>query len=234
MSNDVNFEAYLFISPQKMIISINDSINFKTIYQNEVLIDVELREFNYEKVDSFLDKNIFLIEKTLKKFVKKIDLIIDSNVFFSVLISLKNKNYDEVITQKTLDYLLKEAKSQCQETIHGKKIIHMIIDNYLMDNKDFKFLTLDDKCNSFSIDLRFICLSEHIIKNFEKILNKYQISLGKIVNAEYIKKYFENYTIDTFNMANRIINGCNKNEVRIVTKKYKIKGIFERFFDLFS
>ena len=59
MSNDVNFEAYLFISPQKMIISINDSINFKTIYQNEVLIDVELREFNYEKVDSFLDNMCF-------------------------------------------------------------------------------------------------------------------------------------------------------------------------------
>ena len=234
MSNDIDFETYLFIGPQKLIISIIDKINFKTLYVKEFLIDVKLNEFDYNKVDSFLNENIFLIEKKLKKFVKKINLIIESKAFFSVSISIKNKNYDESITQKSLDYLLNEAKGQCQETIGKKKIIHLIIDNYLIDKKDYQFLKLGKKYNSFSLDLRFICLSKEILRNFEKILSKYQISLNQVINAEYIKKYFENDKIDVFVMANKIINGCNENEVKIISKKTEKKGIFERFFDLFS
>ena len=234
MSNDIDFETYLFISPQKIIISVNDIINFKTLYISETLINIDNEELYYEKVDLFLDENIFLIEKTLKKFVRKISLIIESKNFFSLFISIKNKNYSESISQKTMDYLLNEAKSLSQETIKRKKIIHMIIDNYIIDNKNYQSLELGEKCNSFSLDIRFICLSEDTIQNFEIILRKYQVSLGQIVNAEYVRNFFENDDIDIFNKTNKIINGCNENEVKIVSKTYGKKGIFERFFNLFS
>ena len=234
MNSNIDFEAYLFISPQKMIISINDKIDFKTIYQKEILIDIKENEFDYEKIDFFLNENIFLIEKSIKKFVKKMNLIIESKAFFYILISIKNKNYDDLISQKTLDYLLNDAKSQCQETIKGKKITHMIIDNYLINNENRQFLTLGEKYDSFSLDLRFICLSEDVIKNFEQILSKYQISIDQIVNAKYVKQFFEYEKIDVFSMANKIIKGCNENEVKIVSKRYEKKGIFEQFFDLFS
>tara|TARA_B100001173_G_scaffold307460_1_gene316079 strand:+ start:3145 stop:3849 length:705 start_codon:yes stop_codon:yes gene_type:complete len=234
MSNDIDFEAYLFVSPQKIIISINEKINFKTIYQKEILINIGLKEIDYKEVDNFLNENIFLIEKKFQKFVKKINIIIESKVFFTVLVSIKDKNHDETISQKTLDHLLNEAKSQCEETIYGKKITHMIIDNYLINNKNHQFLTFGKKYNSFSLDLRFICLSKDIIKNFEQTLSKYQISIDQIVNAEYIKNFFEYERTDIFNMANKIINGCNENEVKIINKKYEKKGVFERLFDLFS
>jgi len=234
MSNDIDFEAYLFVSPQKIIISINEKINFKTIYQKEILINIGLKEIDYKEVDNFLNENIFLIEKKFQKFVKKINIIIESKVFFTVLVSIKDKNYDETISQEMLDHLLNEAKSQCEETIYGKKITHMIIDNYLINNKNHQFLTFGKKYNSFSLDLRFICLSKDIIKNFEQTLSKYQISIDQIVNAEYIKNFFEYERTDIFNMANKIINGCNENEVKIINKKYEKKGVFERLFDLFS
>ena len=234
MNNDKDFEVYLFINKQKIIISVNDSFNFKTIYQKETLIRVSEEEFNYEKLDEFLNQNIFLIEKKLKKFVKKINLIIDSKVFSPVLISVKNKNDNQLISQKMLDYLLNEAKSLCRETIEGKKITHMIIDNYLIDYKNYNFLKIGEKYNFFSIDLRFICLSEDIIQNFEQTLRKYQISLDQIVNAEYIRSFFKGETNDIFLMTNKIINGFNRNEVKIINKKHKKKGVFERFFDLFS
>ncbi len=234
MSDDIVFETFLFISPKKMIISVNNKIDLKTVYQKETLIDIEEGKLDYKKIDRFLSENIFIIEKILKKFVKKINLIIETKVFFSVLISVKNKNYDEVISQNTLDYLLNEAKSQCQETIYGKKIIHMVIDNYLIDNENCQSLTLGQKCNSFSLDLTIICLPEEMTQNFEQILSKYQISIDQIVDAKYIKNFFRYDKIDIFNMANKIINGFNENEVKIVNKRHEKKGIFERFFDLFS
>lgn len=234
MSNDIDFQAYLFISSQKMIISVNDNNNFKTLYQKETFINVDEEEFNFQKVEEFLNKNIFLIEKMLKKFIKKIYLIIESKAFFPILVSIKDKNHNKLISKKILDFLLNEAKSLCKETTKGKKIVHLIIDNYHLNNKNHKFLKIGEKYNSLSIDLRFICLSEDIIKNFEQILSKYQISLDQIVNAEYIKSFFKDEKRDIFIMANKIINGFNANEVKIISKKYQKKEFFERFFDLFS
>lgn len=234
MNIDIDFETYLFISPDKIIISVKNKINFENIYEKENLIDIEKDGFNYVKIDEFLNENVFLIEKTLKKFVKKINLIIKSEVFFSVSISIKNKNNTELISQKKIDYLLNEAKSLCQETLQEKKIIHMIIENYLINNKNHKYLNLDKKYDFLSLDICFLCLSEDIIKNFVQILSKYQISIDQIINAEYVEKFSENEKIDIFTMANKIINGFNENEVKIVSQKYKKKGFFERFFDLFS
>ena len=104
----------------------------------------------------------------------------------------------------------------------------------MIDDKNYQSLELGEKCNTFSLDIRFICLSEDTIQNFEQIFRKYQVSLGQIVNAEYVRNFFENDDVDIFNKTNKIINGYNENEVKIVSKTYEKKGIFERFFNLFS
>ena len=43
----------------------------------------------------------------------------------------------------------------------------------------------DSKCDFFSIDISFICLSYKYLKNLEKILKKYQISTNHILNSNY-------------------------------------------------
>ena len=91
MDND--FETYLFISPKKLIISVNDKNNFDNLYKDEVEINDEMSQLQYDVIDSFLYKNIFLIEKILKNFIKKINLIISSEDFFSVQISLKKNRF---------------------------------------------------------------------------------------------------------------------------------------------
>tara|TARA_B100001057_G_C22747586_1_gene910415 strand:+ start:580 stop:1284 length:705 start_codon:yes stop_codon:yes gene_type:complete len=234
MDKDIDFETYLFISPKKLIISVNQKKNFENIYQKEVLINNKTNQLQYEEIDNFLSQNIFSIEKILKDFIKKINLIIESEEFFPIQISFKRSNYGETISPKILNYLLNEAKHQCKKTSAGKKIIHMLIDNYLVDNNSYSYLPTKIKCKSFSLDLSIICLSDDLIKNLEKILRNYQISLNHILSAKYLLKFFNESDLDIFNMADKIIDGINKNEVKIISKINGKKGIFERFFDLFG
>ena len=108
----------------------------------------------------------------------------------------------------------------------------MIVKNYVIDNENYEFLPKDLNNKNFSVDLKFICLSNEIIKNLEKILNKYQISLGRILNATHIKNFSsdkENENI--FLMANKILTGHNSNEVILVDKSKKNQGFFEKFFN---
>ena len=234
MDKNFDFDTYLFISPKKIIISINKKKSFETIFKKEKLLDNITNNLPYEKIDEFLNDNIFLIEKDLKNFIKKVNLIIKSENFFPIQKSLKQNNYDKMISQKNLNYLLNEAKNQCKKSIQEKKIIHMLIDNYLIDNKHYIHLPEQIKCHSISLDISFICLQLSFIEKFEQILKKYQISLNRILDANYIESFFDEEETDVFNMGNKIINGFNKNEVKIIDKKIEKSGLFERFFNLFS
>lgn len=234
MDKDFDFDTYLFISPNKIIISINNKKSFETIYKKEKSFNNPNNNLPYEKFDEFLNDNIFLIEKDLKNFIKKVNLIIKSENFFPIQISLKQNNHDKMISQQNLNYLLNDAKNQCKKSMQEKKIIHMLIDNYLIDNKHFNYLPEQIRCRSFSLDVSFICLELSLVEKFEQILKKYQISLNQILDANYIESFFNKEDEDIFNMGNKIINGLNVNEVKIISKKIQKNGLFERFFNLFS
>ena len=228
-----NYETYLYISPSKFIITVNTGLS-KTIYYEELAVKDQSDNKNFEKLDQFLNHNIFKIEKKLKSFVEKIDIILDLDIFFPVEISIKNNNYEDYINLKNLNYLLYEAKEVCKKTIDQKKIIHMIINNYQIDNKIYSSLPDNIKCSSYSLDLKLICISNSLIREIEIILKKYHISLNQLLSGSYIKNFFLNDERDIFLMAKKMIDGHNPNEVILKDKSEKNQGFFEKFFNFFS
>ena len=72
-----------------------------------------------------------------------------------------------------------------------------------------------------------------VIREIEKILKKYQISINNILNAEYVEGFLDNKDQDIFKLSTKIIDGFNENEVSIVPKMTNNIGFFERFFNFF-
>ncbi len=54
----------------------------------------------------------------------------------------------------TKDYYLNDAKDQCKKTIEKKKIIHMIIENYRIDNNNYSYFPEKLKCDSITLDIK--------------------------------------------------------------------------------
>tara|TARA_B100001059_G_C17628526_1_gene473194 strand:- start:64 stop:759 length:696 start_codon:yes stop_codon:yes gene_type:complete len=226
-----NFETFLYISPEKLIISVNKKDDLRNIYLNELMI-----EGNNETdlLYDFLDKNIYKIEKILKNFIKTINIIIESDILFPVQMSVKRSNYGEVTSEKQIIYLLNEAKNEIKRTINNKKIIHMIINNYLVDNQNYLTLPNNLSCKSLCLDISFICLPINHIKKLEEILKQFQISVDHISSAKYLKSFLNETQNDLFKMCQYLIDGHNPNEVKIVPKIQKNLSFFERFFNYFS
>jgi len=233
MNEDLNFETYLYISPKKFIISVLTDLN-KKIFEKELIIDDNEKKLIFDELDIFLNENIFELEKKLQYFVKKIIIIIDLDEFLPIEISIKKSNYENVINLSGLNHILNEVKDYCKESIGERRIVHMLISNYKIDNKDFSSLPFDIYCKSFSLDVNFLCISESLIKMIEIILKRYQISLSNILSAKYINEFLKNEKIDFFIMAKKIIEGHNPNEVLMVNKTNKNKGFFEKFFNFFN
>ena len=234
MNSEIIYQTYLFFSKEKIIISVIQNKDSKKIYEGKVLIDNTSGKIETEKLYSFLNDHVYKIEKQTKHFVEKINIILKTDEFFSINLSIKNNSNGNLITPSSLTYSLQEAKDQCLKTLGKNKIIHMLIDSYQIDNQSFFSLPENLKCEFFYLNLRFICISIALIKNLEEILKKFQISVNRVVSANYIESLFENSKNDLFTKTRFVIEGFNENEVNFHKKTLKNKGFFEKFFNFFS
>ena len=234
MNEKLKFETYLFIDSKKLVICAIEKKTFKILFKEEKLLDDHNEDSNLKKLDNFLAKNIFKIEKILKNFVKDINIILDDKEFFPIEISIKKDHNGNSISQENLINPLNVLKNLCQFSFKDKKIIHMLIENYQIDGKDYSFLPENLKCNNFSLDIKFICLSKNLIEHYESVLKRYHILVNQILNAEYIEQFQDQQNPNIYTTASRIISGYNNNEISLVNKTLKSKGFFEKFFDLFS
>ena len=233
MKNNFEYETFIFISSSKLSIKVNSNLN-KMIYEKNFMISENNHDLIFKKLDSFLMENIFEVEKKIQSFIKKTYVILDLEIFFPIRISIKKKNFENLVNISTLNYLLSEAKDCCKKTIETFKIAHMIIDNYQADEKDYDYFPNEINCKNFSIDITFICISDKLIKNLENVLSKYHISLSQVVNAHYIKNFLTSEKGDIYEMTQKIIRGHNPNEVMLTKKINKTKGFFEKFFNFFN
>ena len=234
MSEETRYETFLFIGLRKFIISVNKKDDLKTIHKNEIVFSNEYNETQLDKLTNFLDRNIFQIEKTLNYFIKNVHVILEHKEFIPIEISIKKQNYGNLILKNDLIYTLNEIKDYCKKTIEKKKIVHMLIDRFIVDDKSYLLLPDNLKSDTFSLDVRFICLPNSVLKNLEKILKKYQIVIQHLVEANYVKGFDTVGDKDIFIKAKNIIEGFNVNEVKLLQKMTKNKGFFEKFFNLFS
>ena len=233
MDKDSNFETYLVVSPQYFLITVINRNGKKKIYEKKETIRNNSDQLNLILLDEFLKKNVFEIEKKIENFLNNIFLILDYKIFFPVKISIKKNFGGKSITTENLNYLLNDTKKDCYKTFLEKKIIHIILDKYLIDEISYSKLPSNVTCDFLSLDVSFFCLSNKEIKNFEEILKKYHILVTRILSADYVRSLFGQKNYDLITMSKLVKDGYNKNEVEILERKRQKTGLFERFFHLF-
>ena len=234
MTEDLEFETYLFISLNEFEIYLFDKKKLKNLYKEKFNFENNSENLDLITLTKFLDENIFKIEKLIGKFIKNIFLIIEIKELLNINLGIKKKNYDQLISKKNFEISLTEAKDLFNESFQDKRIMHMLIREYIVG--DQSYLSYIDNLNgdSYSLEIQFKSISNEIIFKLDKILEKYQIKISRSLDGEYIKKYFKNEKMELSEMANRIQNGDNENEVKLTPKNLKKTGFFEKFFQLFS
>ena len=234
MTKKEDFQTYLYLNHNQFIIYATEILSNEKIYSEELVIEGNFTELKFSKLDEFLESNIFKIEKKLDSFIEDIYVILDSKEFHSIKLSIKKNNNGNLINTEALIHPLNDLKNLCQSNLQNEKIVHFLIEKYVIDNKFYTTLPENVNCNIFSLDTEFICLSENLIENIQMILKKYHISLNQILSACYVKKFRDSTDNTIFTTASKIISGHNRNEVLLNGKINKKQGFFERFFDFFN
>ena len=234
MNKEIDFETNLIISYGKFEIFLLDIKNQKNIYQEELnFIDVS-EKLDFNLLNEFLEKNIFKIEKLAGNFINNINIVIENKSILTSKISIKKKNYTGEITYTILESMLTDVKDLFKENYNQYKLIHMVIDKYIIDGVSYSYLQ-DQICDDeVCLEIKLISISNLIILEIENILKKYQIQVNNFLDKGYVKDFFFDKQLDISQMAHNLRNGMNKNEIQITSKSSKKLGFFEKFFQLFS
>lgn len=232
MSNETDFETYVYVGNDKYSISSFSKIDNKLSFKDEYYFS-KFQVNNYN-LNDFLDKNIFKIEKKNNQFIKSVNLIVCDKKILSIFLALKKNLSNNQVTEKDKLNILADMKDYLEKNYHDYFILHLIIDNYLANNIPVEAFKTNNICQNFSIEAKFIVIPKIQFYYYEQIFKKYEIAINKIICGNYIKSYFKNVSIDECEMGLKINLGYNSNDVLLLKKNVENKGFFEKFFDFFK
>ena len=231
MSKDLDNRYFIILNKDKIIFSCLNNENKISFTKSHILINGLNNLFG--ELEKFFKDNLINIEKSLNDYITKVYIIMDLENSLTVNLSIKYNHDSKSINEQTINDLLDILKYQFSKYCDNQKVIHMMVSKLLINGKEKELTNVNETIKNLIIEVKFECLKVQIINIIQQTILKYQISVEKILLADYLRWTFGSQTDDLVYKANRSINGENINEVKIIKKKPHKKYFFERFFNLF-
>ena len=196
---------FVEINASKFIFFVNDEedYDYKLLYHYTTPIQGidNYKIFDHDLILNIFKKNILAAEKKLNLIFKEAVIVLNnldcSTISFS---GFKKLNRSQLL-KENITYLLNSLKSKIQETEDKKKIIHIFNSNFFLDEKVLDNLPVGLLGNIYSHELSFFLINNNDYNNLEKILNKCNLRLKKILSKNFIEGVNiinENPNLNTF------------------------------------
>ncbi len=234
MTNTEPQSFYLAIVNQNLHINYFRSKDDKSVYQKKYLMpDNFENNLNLIILTKFISEKIKDFEKNVGNFIEKINLITDAkHEQFSL--SLKNKLDFNRIKEIDLIRLISDAKQLIIRNNKGYEILHILVDKYTVDGKEYFEFPENLNYKEFIIDVSFITVHNSIIETLNKIFNECNIEVKKFISYQYSSKFADKTDLSPCIAARKIVNGINPSEVIIHNQYSKKLGLFEKLFNFFG
>lgn len=125
------------------------------------------------------------VEKKLKIYLRKINIVIEPQEFLCTRISKSKVVGGAKIQKEDISYLLKEAKKQTQLNNPKHSIIHIFNYNYFADGKEFEKEPIGAHADFFKHELTIISSPKNLLKNINQALIDCDIETGKFISGSY-------------------------------------------------
>jgi len=179
---------------KKIRLSIFDK-NHKNIYST---YENQISDQNAETKSYKINEIIRKAEKNISDHIEEMVVLYDDPKVTAIDLSIKKEFGQKIIVDENILLLVTEAKKLLQNYHDNLKIMHTIINKFLIDDKEY-YQNLDKKLlgKKVIIDFKFVCIPNNkylfiedlFKKNSVQILNLFCTSITKAITYQ---KYFKN------------------------------------------
>ena len=176
-----NFEAVIDVGSKNLKLGIFNNEN-KNIYSAKKIINDTL-----EKSLNILVRDA---EKYLSSHIDDVVVLYDSPKYYSLEISIKKVFDYNISIKKIYNDLIQEAHFLISQNNFKDQIIHLIINNIIVDdNKTLDKITDDIKVKSLVLEIKFICLNKILIESITNKFKNNNLKLSNLYCTSYVKIY---------------------------------------------
>ena len=143
--------------------------------------------FAQSDIDIKIKNIVTSLEKNTDEYLDSINLMIDSQKMLTIGVSISKKIDGSKLKKEDIQFLIQDAKQQLLKNYPNQNIVHIIIQNYKIDDTNYNFFPDKMNCNLISIDVLFICIPKNIIDYYKRIFFKLDISINQIFCSSYAK-----------------------------------------------
>ena len=179
-----NFETVIDLGSNNLRLGVFNQSS-ERIYSSNA-INTEFHE--NEGFEKSLDHLIRDAEKKLSTHIVDVHVLYDTSKFNFVDLSIK-KSFDQPnLISKHYDSLIEEANFIVSENNYRDQVIHIIVNNIVIDGKrQIEILSKDIKIKSLILEIKFICLSKSITSNISNKFKKINLNILNIYCSSYVK-----------------------------------------------
>ena len=145
---------------------------------------------NYEEYSKSINILIREAEKKVSTHIENITVLYDTSKINTIDLSIKKKIDQSTPFEDVCSSIVLEANQLIKDCYINKKVIHLIIKKYIINNKEF--LNLPDKIpklNSLILELKFICLPHNQYKNVFDTFKKNNLEVVNFFSSSLVKSF---------------------------------------------
>jgi len=225
---------YFAIVGQNLHINYFNSNDDNSNYQKKYLLpDTIDNNLNLIILSKFISERIKDFEKHVGNFIETVNIITDAeHDYFSL--SLKNKYDSNRIKETDIVRLINDAKQLIIRNNKNCIILHILIDKYILDGKEYLEFPENINYKELVIDVSFITVHSSTVKTLNKIFKDCNIEVKKIISYQYSNNFADKSDISPCIAAKKVIDGINPSEVITHNMHIKRQGLFEKMFNFFG
>ena len=234
MINTENQFFYLAIVGQNLHIDYFESKDSYSSYQKNYLMPDTLDDnLNLIVLSKFVLEKVKDFEKKVGRFIEKVYVITDAK-YNKFSLSLKNKYNSDKIKETDVVRLISDAKQQISRNNKDFAILHLLVDKYIVDGKEYLEFPENRSYKEFIIEISFITVQNSTVKTLNKIFKDCNIEVKKIISHQYSSSFAEKSDISPCIAGKKVTDGINPSEVMMHNLYTKKQGLFEKMFNFFS
>ena len=234
MSNKIFQSFYLAIVGHNLHIDYFSSEDDNSNYQKKYLMPDTLDDnLNLSILTKFILEKVKDFEKDVGNFIEKVNLITDAK-YDQFSLSLKNRYNSSKIKDTDVVRLISDAKKLINRNNKNCFILHILVDKYIVDGKEYFEFPENLNYEEFIIDLSFITVQNSVVKALNRILKDCNIEVKKIISHQYSSRFADKRDTSPCVAGKKVIEGVNPLEVITQDDYSKKHGLFEKMFNLFS
>ena len=192
-----NYPTVIDFGSSELRLGVFDNKLSKLFFQSK---DIYQKD-NYEEYLKSINLLIRDAENKISTHLKNITVLYDTSNIFTIDLSIKKKLDKKIIFKEICSSIILEANQLIKDCYINKKIVHLVIKKYIINDKEFLNMPNEiPNLDSVILEIKFICFPYNEYNNVFEVFRKNNLKIINFFSSSLIKslKYIDNFKENKF------------------------------------